>query len=427
MLAPVLYETGARGRRARSATPVWRRARGSWVTDVEGRRYLDLVSGFGAAMLGHAHPAVVRALRRQAGRLVHGFGDVHPHEERATLAAELVRIAPVPDGRVLWAQHGAEAVELAWRSAWLSTGRPGVLAFEGGYHGLTLGALAVTGWRALRAPFAPLLSRHAYFAPYPPCDRCARGDFGCVADSFDRAERAAARRGGIGAVLVEPVQGRGGQVVPPRGWLAAVAREAKRRGWLLIADEIYTGLGRTGRPFACEHERVRPDLLCLGKAIGSGMPLAAVIGRARIMAAWRRAASGGEAAHAATFLAHPLACAAARATLAVWRREKLWRRASLHGRRLARELREAALDRRGVSEIRGLGLLAGVSLVNRRGHPDARRARAVVRAALAEGLIVLAGGAEGNVVSLSPSLLITETERRLGVRRLARAMEAAGA
>jgi 4-aminobutyrate aminotransferase-like enzyme len=401
------------------------------VWDSEGRRYLDFVAGFGVAALGHAHPRVVAAVARQARRLIHGYGDVHPHELRARLASRLAAIAPWPRARVLWAQNGSEAVELAWKTAYRVTGRPGVLAFEGGFHGQSLGALAVTGWPRSRRAFRGLLARHAVWGPYAYCARCPLGlefpscRFACVREAFARADRFAARGAGVGAVLVEPVQGRGGEIVPPPGYLAVVHREARRRGWLLIDDEIYTGLGRTGRRFACEHDAAVPDMILVGKALGGGLPIAAVLGRGPVLEAWRAIDSGAEAPHSATFLASPLACAAALATLEVLRVQRLSARAARLGKLLLAGLRKIAAGRSRVLEVRGRGMLAGLELTDATGAPDAAAAGHVMTAALAERLLVLTGGMHGNVVSLSPPITLSQNLLATGVRRLGRALDRA--
>jgi len=410
-LTPALFTD----RRARRATPMWARARGSHVWDADGRRYLDLSAGFGVASVGHANPRVVAAVRRQAARLLHGFGDVHPHEMRARLAARLARLAPWPDARVLWAQSGSEAVELAWKTAYLATGRPGVLAFEGGYHGDSGTALSHTGWPELRTPFATLLPARTVWGPYPDCKRCPLSlrfpscEIACAREAFARADRRGAR---VGAVLVEPIQGRGGQVVPPPGFLGLLRRETRRRGWLLIADEIYTGLGRTGRRFAFQHERVTPDLVCVGKTLGGGMPIAAVLGPARLLAAWKRVRTAGEAPVSGTFFAHPLACAAALAALDEIDRKRLVARASRMGRIVLGDLRALARGRPRVFDVRGRGLLLGIELARLDGSPDPALAAAVVRAALARGLLLLGGGVHGNVICLSPPLTISVPEWR---------------
>jgi len=400
-LAPSLFADRA----AREHTPMWARARGAWVWDTRGRRYLDFVAGFGVASVGHANARVVRAVRRQAGRLLHGFGDVHPHEARARLADRLARLAPWPDARVLWAQSGSEAVELAWKTAWLATGKPGVLAFEGGYHGDSGLALSLTGWPAFRKPFSLLLPAQTVWAPY-----------GEARSGIARAERASRP---TGAVIVEPIQGRGGHVIPPPGFLALLRRESKKRGWLLIADEIFTGLGRTGRRFAFEHEGVLPDLICIGKTLAGGLPLAAVLGPEKIMEVWSSVDTGGEAPVASTFMAHPLACVAAEAALDEIEKRRLAGRAARLGDRALRRLREITYGRDAVVEVRGRGLLIGIELAH------AAQARAVVEAALDRSLLVLGGGLHDNVVTLSPPLTLSTGELSEGLKRIESALDQA--
>ncbi len=428
-LSPALYAAGPRGRSARSATPIWRSARGVWVRDAAGRRLLDFTSGLGAASIGHAHPAVVKALRAQAARLLHAFGDLEPHESRARLAAALSDLGPWPETRVLWAQSGSGAVELALQTAFLATGRSGVLAFRGGYHGDSLGALEVSGFPSFRRPFVPLLRRRTVWGDYPDCARCPLGlrhpscRLACVDRAFERADRFS-RRTPIGAVLMEPILGRGGTVIPPRGALRAVRDRARERGWLVLFDEIFTGFGRTGQLFAFQHEGVRPDLLCVGKALGGGLPIAAVLGPRRLLEAWRRVSSGGEAAHSATFLAHPLACAAALAALDVLRSERLVERSRRLGAALLRQLERLREALPAVRHARGRGLFAALDFGGDGVPPATARARAsgVVSAALRQGLLVLGAGLDRTAVQLCPPLVLSREELALGVRRLERAL-----
>ncbi len=363
----------------------WERARGSNVLDVDGNRYVDLTAGFGAAAVGHAHPAVLRALRHQSARLLHGLGDVHSHRPRVELAEALCRLAPVDSPQVHFALSGSEAVEIALKTALLATGKPGILAFAGAYHGLTFGALAATSRDAFRAPFLSHLTSHVERAP-----------FGAPLEALDEV----LARGAFGCLLVEPILGREGIVLPPAGWLPALATLARRHGALLVADEIFTGFGRSGRLFAVEHDSVRPDLLCCGKAHGGGMPIAAVIGRREHLAHWQ---TPGEALHTATFVAHPGACATALAVLDIVRRERLPQRAARFGRHV--ESRLAPLRARaGVRAVRGRGLLWAIEL------DDAGLAGAAAERALRRGVILLAGGPHGRVLQIAPPLVITERQ-----------------
>jgi acetylornithine/succinyldiaminopimelate/putrescine aminotransferase len=379
-----------------AAALLWEEARGANVRDVDGNRYVDLTSGFGVALVGHRHPAVVAAVKRQADRLLHGLGDVHAHPVRVALASALAVLAPMPDARVYFAASGSDAVEIALKTALLATGRPGVLAFAGGYHGLTLGPLAAGGRAAFQAPFQAHLHRHARLLP-----------FGCTAAALESVLGG----GTIGCVLVEPVQGRAGVVLPPAGWLAELAARARRHGALFAADEILTGGGRTGPFFASSAEGVEPDLLCCGKALGGGLPLPAVLGREELLTAWPAA---GEALHTSTFLAHPLACAAALATLRVLAAPRFAEGAA----RLAAALAAgtaglAALP--GVAAVRGRGLLWGVEL-------DTRGAGvAWSRAAAAEGVLALPAGEDGRVLELLPPASLTAEQLVAALAGLERA------
>lgn len=363
----------------------WERAVGANVWDVDGNRYVDLTSGFGVANAGHAHPEVVRALAEQSARLLHAMGDVHPAEAKVELLEEIARRYPggVPARSVL-GSSGSDAVEIALKTALLATGRPGVVAFEGAYHGLSLGALDAT-WRPFfRDPFQARLPGATVFARFGELDDVARAASACPVP--------------VGAVIVEPIQGRGGERIPPRGFLAGLRALCDREGWLLIADEVYTGFGRTGRWFACDHEDVVPDLLCLAKGLASGMPISACAGRSEVMDAWPPAR--GEALHTQTFLGHPPACAAALASLRVIAEEQLVERSAQTGARSLAHLERRFAGRPGVREVRGLGLLLAVEL------DEPERADALCSQALARGVIALLSGDDARVLSLTPPLSI---------------------
>ncbi|MEZ4214903.1 MAG: aspartate aminotransferase family protein [Myxococcota bacterium] len=382
----------------------WERAHGANVWDVDGNRFVDLSGAFGVANVGHAHPDVVDAIAAQARELLHGMGDVHPPRVKVELLEALVARYPGGgDARGVLVSSGSDAVETALKTAQLATGRAGVVAFEGGYHGLAFGALDAT-WRSdFRAPFAARLP-----------DACAHARFGDAADVTRAADALAARGVATGAVLVEPVQGRGGERVPPRGFLRALRALCDERGWLLVADEVYTGFGRTGKLFACEHEGVAPDLLCIGKGLSSGMPIAACLGRAEVMDAWP--ASTGEALHTQTFLGHPASCAAALASIRALEADGLVERsASLGARALARAReRLASLD--AVTDVRGLGLMIGVECA------DAARALRACAEVLARGFILLPSGDGGRVLSLTPPLCIAESQLSAAIDALADAL-----
>ncbi|UCE84964.1 MAG: aspartate aminotransferase family protein [Deltaproteobacteria bacterium] len=363
----------------------WERASNANVWDVDGNRYVDLGAGFGVANAGHAHPRVVAAVAEQAGRLLHAMGDVHPAGLKVRLLETLVERFPggVP-ARAVLGSSGSDAVETALKTALLATGRAGVVAFEGAYHGLALGALDATYRPLFREPFAARLPSATVFARFPDVDDVVRA--------------ASRSRTAIGAVLVEPIQGRGGERIPHAGFLRELRACCDREGWLLIADEVYTGFGRTGRWFAVEHEGVVPDLLCVAKGLASGMPISACLGRAELMDLWPP--SAGEAIHTQTFLGHPPACAAALASIAVLEEEKLVERARDLGETALARVRARLEEDRSVADVRGRGLLIGIECDG----PE-RAARACAEA-LRRGVIVLTSGDDGRVLSITPPLSI---------------------
>jgi 4-aminobutyrate aminotransferase/(S)-3-amino-2-methylpropionate transaminase len=389
----------------------WAEARGANVVDVDGNRYVDLTGGFGAALVGHRNARVVAAVERQAARLVHGLGDAAPHPGRVALAADLATHGPIRGGRVYFAGSGAEAVELALKTVHLATGRPGVVAFEGGYHGTSLGALRATSRATFRAPFEEALASTTLRVPFADCYRCPYRltwptcGLACLDAAFAEVDAwiGDPSRPRLGAVLVEPVLGREGVVVPPHGWLAGLGRAAHERGLLVVADEILTGGGRTGRMWASGP--LEPDLVTVGKGIAGGMPLAALVGRPDLVAEWE---GPGEARHTTTFMAHPLAVAGARAALSEIRRRDLPARARAVGRALAAGLARIRRRHDAVGDVCGVGGLWGIDLV---ADPDTRRpdpaaAKAVSAALARRGYLALAGGRFGNVIGLTPPLVI---------------------
>jgi len=364
----------------------WERAAGANVWDADGNRFVDLGAGFGVASAGHAHPRIVAAIAEQSATLLHAMGDVHPAAVKVELLERLTALFPGREAaRAVLGSSGSDAVEAALETALLATGRAGVIAFEGAYHGLSLGALDTTWRRDFRKPFAARLPGTTVFAR-----------FSDVAD-VERVARSSPQP--IGALIVEPIQGRGGERIPPDGFLAALRALCDREGWLLIADEIYTGLGRTGRTWAVDHERVVPDLLCVGKGLAGGMPLSACLGRNAVMDAWP--VSTGESLHTQTFLGHPPGCAAAIAALAVLEEDKLAERAAELGVQALAHLRDRlapACAAGHVCDVRGRGLLIGIEC------SDGERALAASLAALRRGVIVIPSGDGGEVLSVTPPL-----------------------
>jgi 4-aminobutyrate aminotransferase-like enzyme len=394
----------------------WTEARGANVRDADGNVFLDLTGAFGVALAGHGHPRIVDAVQTQTDLLLHGMGDVHPPAAKVELLERLARLAPSPwDGaRTVLASTGSEAVEIALKTALVATGRPGVLAFEGAYHGLTLGSLAATARPLFREPFEARLYPGVAFAPFPGPD--PRPDEAGADVALARVaavlEEGAPNGDPIGAVILEPVQGRGGLRIPPEGFLTDVARLAREHGALVIADEILTGTGRCGASLASTRFGLVPDLLCLGKALGGGMPLSACLGRPDVMDAWPP--SRGEAIHTSTFLGHPGACAAALTVLDLLD-EGLDRSAAEVGRTLLAGLREGLADHPGVRDVRGLGALIGIEL-----EGDEGLAVRVAGEALAKGVLVLPAGPAGQVVELLPSAYLAQEQAAYGIEVLVR-------
>lgn len=430
---------------------IWTRARGASVWDAEGRKYLDLTAAFGVAAAGHANPRVVRAGQRQMATLLHAMGDVHPHPLKAELARELSRLTferwPVAaevrrrsatnakrlrlltsaaTGKTIFCNSGFEAVEAALKTATLATGKRGVIAFEGAYHGLGYGALNVTHREHFRSPFRAQLREFGHFLPFPVAADVRRRK-ATDAEQLRLLTSAATRllrRGDIGAILVEPIQARGGIRVPPSGFLPLLRRLCDEHGALLILDEIYTGLGRTGRWFACEHSGVVPDVICLGKALTGGFPLSACVGRADVMdAAWP--ASTGEAIHTSTFLGHPVGCAMALANIAEIRRLKLVERSARLGEWLLAELFKVQGSKfKVVCRARGVGLMAGLELLRADGSPATAESLGVIKRLLHRGFIFLPEGAHANVIGFTPPLTITQARLRRALRALAEELAA---
>ncbi len=373
--------------------------------------YLDLTGAFGVSLVGHGCPSVVEGIRGQAGRLIHGMGDVHPPARKVEFLEALTGLAPWPECRVILGSSGSEAIEAALKTALLASGKPGIVAFEGAYHGLTLGSLAVTERRMFRAPFKDRLYPGVRFVPFP--DPLRTGSEAGVRSLSELVVALQEGAGGdeIGAVIVEPIQGRAGVRIPPPGFLEEVARLTRDAGAILIFDEIFTGLGRAGSFFACLHEGVLPDLLCVGKGLGGGLPLSACLGPPGVMDAWPP--SGGEAIHTSTFLGHPLACTAGLVSLHVLEGEDLIARSAEVGARLLQDIRVGLSEVPQVAEVRGRGLFIGLEMADPDTlEPLAGSAATVAEEALLRGILVLPAGAEGHVLELSPPLVLTDVQAR---------------
>jgi 4-aminobutyrate aminotransferase-like enzyme len=389
----------------------WESGSGATITDVDGNRYLDLTSAFGVAAVGHANEAVAAAIAAQAGQLGHGMGDVHPAAIRARLLERLATIAPVDNAKVYLCSTGSEAIEYAMKTAMIAGGGDtDMLAFAGAYHGLSYGALEACGIPKFRKPFEKQLRGRVMFAEFP--DMRERD---ALDNSLKSIRKTLKKERAVAAVLVEPIQGRAGYIAPPAGFLAGLREICTETATLLILDEIYTGFGRTGTMFACEQEGVRPDLLCVGKALGGGFPIGAVIGTGELLDSWP--ASAGEALHTSTFLGNPMACAAALAVLDEFERHSLVERAGRIGGRIGDKFNLFATQMPGV-EARGRGAMWALQF------RDGETASAVVARALQSGLIVLQAGLRGEVVTVSPPLTISDPQLERGLTLLGNAIRA---
>ncbi len=402
-------------------------AEGARVTDVDGNVFIDFAGGIGVMNVGHSAPPVVAALREQVDRFAHVGFSVLPYESYVSLAERLARVSPGAfPKKVLLVNSGAEAIENAIKIARCATGRPGVLCFEDGFHGRTLLALSITSkvtpYKVGYAPFVSDVVR----VPYAYCYRCAyRAEFpSCGIACVDEIEHHLKRHAdphSLAALVVEPVLGEGGFVVPPIGYLSGLEKLCRRYGIMLIADEVQTGFGRTGRLFACEHEGVAPDLLVTAKSLAAGMPLAAVIGRAELMDQPIEGGLGG------TYAGNPLACAAAHAVLDMFESGELLHRAEAIGARIEAHARGWAQACPLIGDIRRRGAMVGIELVKDRvtREPAKRETQAIITSACKHGVILIAAGTYGNVVRFLAPLTIADEQLDEGLEILAQCFTAA--
>ena len=381
---------------------------GATLVDVDGQRYTDLYASFAAANLGHAHPEVTAAIVEQAGRLTHA-SSAFVTEARVAFEEGLVAAAPAGLDRVLLGISGADANELAVKLARTLTGRREVIAFSGGYFGRAAGVVGLNGKVAYRRRVGREADAHFFPFPAPyrwphgPAEQAGELVLSLIGEALDND---ASGIGPVAAIVLEPVQGNGGVVIPPAGFLAGLRELADRHGALLIFDEIQSGFGRTGRLWAAEHWDVVPDLMTVGKGIGGGLAVSAVVGRSSAMGHW------APGTHTSTFLANALNLSAGRAALAVMIRDRLWERSARLGTVLVDRLRGGLVDAWAIGDIRGLGLFVGIEVVTdpASGAPDPEGAARIRDTCRARGVIVGIGGGTESVVKLSPPLVIDEDQ-----------------
>ncbi len=407
------------------------RGEGSWLITRDGQRYLDYSSGIGVASTGHAHPRVAEAVAVQARKLLHGQQNILYHEPGLRLYQRLPGLLPGGPYQAFLSNSGAEAVEASVKLARVATGRPAILAFRYGYHGRTAQTMALTTAKDVyRAAFEPLPGS-VYHTAYPYCYRAPGGPHdrsACTCDweeQLDLTFHQFIYPDRVAAVIIEPVLGEGGYIVPPDDFLPRLRAITARHGILLIADEVQTGFGRTGRMFAVGHWAVEPDILVMAKGIASGLPLSGILARQELMAHWRPGSHGG------TYGGNVVACAAANATLDVIEDEGLVANARERGRQFLDGLMALKARYRSIGDARGLGLMVAIELVKPdEGDgrvPDPELTRRIQAEALARRLIVLTAGTYVNVIRIIPPLVTTadEVEHALGI--LDQSLASAGA
>jgi 4-aminobutyrate aminotransferase len=391
------------------------RGEGAVVEDVDGNRFLDCAAGIAVTSTGHSHPEVVKAVVEQAQRYLHMSGTDFYYEPQVQLAEQMTEIAPIDGGtRTFFANSGTEAVEAALKLARYYTGRPYFIAFFGSFHGRTLGSLALTSSKVVhRRRFGPMMPG-VFHAPYADCYRCPVGmtPDRCQAECLDFIDHKILAHlvspDEVAAIVVEPIQGEGGYIVPPAQFLQRLRDLARQHGMMLIADEVQSGMGRTGRMFACEHMGVQPDIVAVAKGIASGMPLGVIASRADVMA-WP------PGAHASTFGGNPVSVAAALATIRLLR-DRLVANAAEVGEYMLDRLR-ALQDRHPlIGDVRGKGLMIGIELVRDRETKERadRERDAVVMSMFRRGVLVL--GAGKNAIRVSPPLVLTKAQADVALR-----------
>jgi 4-aminobutyrate aminotransferase len=409
-------------------SPVWpcfsgvvaERGEGCHIQGQDGRTYLDFTSGIGVTNTGHCHPRVVEAVQAQAAKLLHGQANIVLYPALLDLIQELRTVVPPALDGYLFKNSGAEAVEAAVKLARVATGRPNVVVFQGSFHGRTVGAMSLTTSKTVyRLGYQPLMAG-VFVAPFPYAYRYGwdpeqaaawcLGELDFLLHSQTAPEETA-------AILVEPVLGEGGYVVPPASFLRGLREICDEHGILLNVDEVQSGFGRTGRWFAHEHFDVTPDAMVIAKGLASGLPLSALVARMELMEHWTPGSEGG------TYGGNAVACAAAAATIRVMRDERLVENAQERGAQLMGALEEIQGRFPAIGDVRGLGLMVGVEFSHPQGKPDKRSAKAVQAACLEEQLFLLTCGTWDNVIRFIPPLVVTPEELDEGLIKFERALE----
>ena len=399
-------------------------AEGAWLHTLDGRSVLDFTSGIGVTNLGHRHPAVVSAVHEQVDRLWHVSGTTH-HPQLVAAAEALVGVTPAGLNSVFFGNSGAEAVEAAIKLARRATGRSEIIAFFGAFHGRTYGAVTLTASRAkYRVQMGPFLPG-VHHVRYPYCFRlCSHGPGEpcpiAAGQDLDLLFQTVVPPESVAAIVVEPIQGEGGYVVPPDGFLRKLREICDTHGILLVADEVQTGFGRSGRMFAVEHAGVVPDIMCVAKGLGNGLPIGAMVAKSSVMSKWHP----GE--HGTTYGGNAVACAAAVAVIETLRSERLPERAAALGERILERVRGWRVDHPRLGDVRGRGFMIGLEFMED-GRPAPELVQRIIKAAVDRNLLILSCGVDENVIRLIPPLTLTEEEMTHGLDILEASLGAAGA
>ena len=405
----------------RGQTPVfWERTRGANIVDVDGNVYVDLTAAFCVATAGHSNPRIVQAIAKQSGTMMHSQGGLNPNRHRVELAEKLSERAPGELSVSHIANTGAEAVETALKTARIFTGRHKIIAFQGGFHGKTMGALSVSSQNYYRNPFQNMLAdtTHVPYAYPYRCpthsdgDDCYFCDGGYLEHVLTMPDSGVAD---VAAIIMEPIQGHGGWIVPPRKFVQKVRQLCDEHGILLIADEIITGFGRTGHWFGMDYYDVVPDIMVVGKGLASGFPISATIMSEEVADAW------GPMMHTSTFLGNPVGCAAALASLAEIEERGLVQRGAELGDYFKSRLEELQQEHHLIGEVRGVGMMVGVEFVRDRAtrEPATEEGARVVDGLLQRGVIATNyGGSYHNVLKMSPPLVITKEQLDCAIEAL---------
>lgn len=398
-----------------NVSPVWsrgnqviaERGEGAYLYATDGTRYLDFTCGIGVTNTGHCHPHVVQAIQAQAGKLLHGQANIVYHPAMLSLIEELRQIVPPHIDGFFFSNSGAEAVEGSVKLARMATGRPNVIVFQGSFHGRTVGTMSLTTSKTIyRSGYQPLMAG-VYVAPFPYAYRLGMSEEQASSYALEQLRYLLLSQTApqeTAAILIEPVLGEGGYVVPPASFLRGLRQICDEHGILLIFDEVQSGFGRTGKWFALEHSGVLPDIMTVAKGLASGMPLSGVFAPMALMQKWTPGSHGG------TYGGNALACAAATATIQAIRHDNMLTNAQERGQQLMSGLRHLQEEYPSIGDVRGVGLMIATEFTASNGQPDKNTAKAVVKACFDQGLMLLTCGTYDNIVRWIPPLVVSSAQ-----------------